>query len=176
MKKLLLLSTAALFFFSCGPTLQVFSDHDKDVNINSYNTYGWLDVKEIESKNSDARHYNELSDKRIREAVDRELGSKGFVMKTSNPQLKLHYHIIVENKTTLMPEPQGMVFGPYWEKNKMTASQYREGTLIIDIMDAATNQLAWRGWATDVITEKTLKQPEEAISNTIKEIFKKFPW
>ena len=175
MKKLLLLSSIALFA-SCGPTLQVFSDHDKDVNIQAYNTYNWMDVKEIESKNSDARHYNELSDKRIREAVDRELQSKGFAIKTGNPQLKLHYHIIVENKTSLMPEPPGMIYGPNWEKNKMIASHYSEGTLIIDIMDVATNQLAWRGWATDVITEKTLKEPEEAISNTIREIFKKFPW
>jgi len=69
----------------------------------------------------------------------------------------------------------GMLYGPYWEKNKTTVYQYREGTLIIDIMDVASNQLVWRGWATDVISEKSLKDPEQAINNAVREIFKKFP-
>jgi len=47
--------------------------------------------------------------------------------------------------------------------------------LIIDIMDVASNQLVWRGWATDVISEKSLKDPEQAINNAVREIFKKFP-
>jgi len=175
MKKGLLLIAITIIFFSCGPTIQVFSDHDKDISMQNYKSYGWLDIKEIESKNSDPRHYNELTDKRIRVAVNRELGTRGFAMTENGPQLKLHYHIIVENKSMLTTELPGMLYGPYWEKNKTTVYQYREGTLIIDIMDVASNQLVWRGWATDVISEKSLKDPEQAINNAVREIFKKFP-
>ena len=175
MRKLLLISSI-IFLISCGPTIQVFSDHDKDVNIQSYNNYGWLDIKEIEAKNNDPRFYNELTDKRIRDAVNKEMGAKGFVLKTSNVQLKLHYHIIIENKSVVATEPVGTRYGAYWEKNRTSVFQYKEGTLIIDLMDANTNQLVWRGWATDVITDKTTKEPEKSINNAVQQIFKKFPW
>ena len=56
MKKGLLLIAITIIFFSCGPTIQVFSDHDKDISMQNYKSYGWLDIKEIESKNSDPRH------------------------------------------------------------------------------------------------------------------------
>lgn len=174
MKKNSFLILSFFILSSCGPSLQVFSDRDRSINTGDYKSYGWIDIKSIETRNSDPRYYNELTDKRIRDAVNREMLAKGLSMTNENMQLKLHYHIIVEDKTTITTEPFGILYSPYWE-GKMTGTyKYREGTLIIDIMDVRSNQLVWRGWATDVITDRTAKQPEEAINNAVKEIFKKF--
>lgn len=174
MKKNTLLFILVLSLVACGPSLQVSSDQDKTVKIDGYKSYGWLDIKAIENRNNDPRYYNELTDKRIKEAVGREMLAKGYNLVPGKPELELHYHIIVENKTSISTEPVGINYGEYWAKKMTTVYQYREGTLIIDIMDVKTNQLVWRGSGTDVITESATKDPQTAINNAVREIFKKF--
>jgi hypothetical protein len=175
MNRRFLYSLVFLYCTSCGTTLQVFSDRDSAFKPADYKTYSWLDVRNIESRNTDPRYYNELTDKRIKSAVDRELQARGFVLSTGGAQLQLHYHIIVEDKTSIQAEPFGMWYGEFWRGKTITTYRYREGTLIIDMMDGKTNQLVWRGGATDVVTEKAMKDPETAIGSGIREIFKKFP-
>lgn len=175
MKGNVVLFLAVFIFSSCGPTIQVFSDHDTAIKTDDYKTYDWLDIKAIESKNNDPRYYNELTDKRIKNAVNKEMETKGFALAPVKGQLELHYHIIVEDKTSVSTEPVGFIYSPYFERKRTNLYQYREGTLIIDIMDVKTNQLVWRGWGTDVISAKTLKKPEEAINEAVNAIFKKFP-
>jgi hypothetical protein len=53
----------------------VSSDYDNNVNLKLYKTYAWLPVKEIESK-VDPLVYNELTDKRIKSAVDIQMKNK----------------------------------------------------------------------------------------------------
>ena len=175
MKKNTCLFILMVSLAACGPTLQVSYDQDKSIKISNYKTFGWLDVKGIEGKNTDPRYYNELTDKRIKIAVDREMTAKGFSTMHTGAQLEMHYHIIVENKTGIISEPTNLINGDYWIKKQASTYQYREGTLIIDIMDVKTNQLVWRGSGTDVITVEITKDPEVAINKTVKEILKKFP-
>jgi hypothetical protein len=50
---------------------------------------------------------------------------------------------------------------------------YKEGTLVIDLIDRKAKQLMWRGWSTDL-----LREPDSFESNLpqeISDIFKKFP-
>jgi hypothetical protein len=175
MKKNTLLFILVVGLAACNPTLQVSYDRDKSINIDDYKTYGWLDVKAIENRNNDPRYYNELTDKRIKAAVDKEMAGKGYSSVQAKPAMEMHYHIIVENKTTVISEPMGITYGDYWARKISTSYPYREGTLIIDIMDAKTNQLVWRGSGTDVITVEMTKDPETAINKAVKEILKKFP-
>ena len=90
-------------------------------------------------------------------------------------ELQLHYHIIVEDKTMVTTEPIGSQYHPYSNTYRTSTYQYREGTLIIDLMDTKTNTLIWRGWATDVITNSVRKDPEAAIQNAVAKIFQEFP-
>jgi hypothetical protein len=53
---------------------------------------------------------------------------------------------------------------------------YREGTLIIDLMDANNKTLVWRGWATSAIEEAVSRNPEQSIRKAVERIFKLFPY
>ena len=176
MKKLLIYTLIAFFITSCSPTIRSFSDYDKDVFVSNYKTYSWLDLKTIEQKGSNPIYYNELTDKRIKNAVDVQMLLKGLRLVKDNGELKLHYHIVVEDKTNISTDPIGYNYGPYWVGRKVNVFQYTEGTLIVDMMDAKSNALAWRGWATDVVTENNRKNPEKGIINAINSIFKKYPY
>jgi Domain of unknown function (DUF4136) len=177
MKKMLLLPLALMaFFISCGPTVRVFSDYDKDVNITAFKTYAWLDAKAIEGKGINPIYYNELNDKRIKTAINTEMTARGYRLLDNNAELELHYHIVVEDKTTVTNEPWSYNFSPYWINRRVNVYQYREGTLIVDMMDKKTNMLVWRGWATDVITQSAAKDPQTAITKAVQAIYKKYPY
>jgi len=55
-----------------------------------------------------------------------------------------------------------------------TTSEYTEGTLVVDIYDAHTKQLVWRGTATDEIKSKQEKR-EKQMEKASEKLFKKFP-
>jgi len=175
MKKIILFYLSMLILYSCGPSLQTFSDYDKAVDLSAYKTYSWLDVASIENKGVSPLYNKELNDKRIKEAVNKQMQLKRYQLNPDKAELQLHYHIIIENKTTEITEPIGVQYRPYSNTYRTSTYQYREGTLIVDLMDTKTNILIWRGWATDVITNTTRKDPEAAINNAITKIFESFP-
>jgi hypothetical protein len=55
-----------------------------------------------------------------------------------------------------------------------TVNDYTEGTLLVDIYDAKTKQLIWRGTAVDEIKEKQDKR-EKQMEKVSEKLFKKFP-
>ena len=53
--------------------------------------------------------------------------------------------------------------------------QRTEGTVGVDLIDRARNQLVWEGAASGRVTDSTRRNIEENLDNAIKEIFAKFP-
>ena len=175
-RQFLILIFAAFTLWGCGSSMLVFSDFDKDANISTYNSYNWLSLDAIEAKGLNPLYYNEINDKRIKNEVDNQLKSRGFVSSNSSQPLELHYHIVVEDKTVTTTNYGGRHFNNYWLNRGVSTYNYREGTLIIDLMDTKNNILVWRGWATDVIDNNTTNNPEAAINKAVQEIFKVFPF
>ena len=102
-----------LVIAGCSPEIMIRSDYDREVNMEQYTTFMWADIQELESRNNPF-YYNELNDKRIREAVNRELINRGYVL-TTDAELVLHYHIVVEDQQMIINEPYGP-YGPYWTR------------------------------------------------------------
>ena len=166
-----------LLLAACGPAIRVTYDKEPNTSIANYKTYSWLKGKEIEEKGLNPLFYNELNDVRIKNAVNKHMRSKGFTFVDSSSDcaadLQLHYHIVVENKTSETVEPFGYYYPTEWRK--VNIYSYREGTLIIDLMDTKRNMLVWRGTATEVITAQTSAKPEKAINDAVARIFEELP-
>ncbi len=159
---------------ACGPQLRVYTDHDPEYEIRNFKTFAWGDKTNIEA-GKNPLHYNELNDKRIKFAVVRELGSKGYEHSENDPDLIIHYHIIVDDRTVVTTEPYGYFYGPYWMRMRTNTYSYREGSLIIDLMDPKTNSLIWRGWATADLDQITPDKTADMIDRAVTKIFKSFP-
>src|SRR5205085_5217906 len=141
MKKLLLV----LIFASCSSGITVHTDFDKSIEIHRRTNYGWLNQKELESRNNPLV-YNELIDKRIKTAVNAGLAAKGYKLDVSQPEFLVHYHITIEEKAQKVEtEPFGYSYGEFWTRNQTDVRRYEEGTLIVDFMDAGECELVWRG-------------------------------
>jgi len=172
-KNLFQLVIAVLLTTGCSNKISVKSDYDKDVNLAIYKTYGWLPSKEIESKNNPLL-YNELTDKRIKKAVETQFQNKG-IQQADKADLRVHYHIIIDNKSVVRPNTYGYNYSDYWMRNQVDVFEYREGTLIIDLMDSKNNNLIWRGWGVSALGLNSESLSEEEINDAVVAILKEFP-
>lgn len=163
-----------LIVSGCSPQLNTYYDYDRDVNLSAYATYQWQ-MPEKQEYRENPLYQNELNDKRIKALVNSVLMGKGYAISDNNPELKIHYHVIVEDKTVVQYEPYGYEYSPYWLRREMNSYQYKEGTLIIDVMDVKTNALAWRGWAVVIIEDVRPKDIENRLNKIISKILEDFP-
>jgi hypothetical protein len=174
MKRLFTLIGILILGAACSNRIKVNSDYDRDVNLKLYKSYSWLPAKEIEDKNNPLV-YNELTDKRIKKAVDLQFQIKGIALNVVDPDLRVHYHIVIDNKSAVRTSAYGYYYSPYWTRSHMDVYRYREGTLIIDLMDAKNNNLVWRGWGVSVLNDNDLTMEEEEINDAVYRILKEFP-
>lgn len=130
----------------CSPAIRTYYDYDKQDNIQRYTTFAWQAENQTEIK-INPLYYSELNDKRIKEAVNDLLKVKGYIITDKNPELVLHYHIVVDERSVLVPDPYGYMYGDYFMRPRSDIFTYREGTLILDFMNLKNKTLVWRGWA-----------------------------
>lgn len=136
-------------------SVKVSSEWDKNAKFKSYKTYGWIQQAPGPDEAPAAR------DPRLREAViqgvDQGLASKGLTKAAPDqtPDLLVAVHGWAINKIDV--SAYGYAYGPVtYGPHPMLANpggldvrQYREGTLLIDLVDTTTKLLVWRGTATD---------------------------
>lgn len=159
---------------SCSPQISVFSDYDPDYDLWTYKTFDWGEKVHIE-EGKNPLHYNELNDKRIKAAVQEQMTARGYQLTNEAPDLILHYHIIVKDRSIVTTEPYGYSYGPYWMHIHTNTYSYREGTLIIDLMDTKTKNLMWRGWAVTEVDQIDPGEVDGLIKTTVARIFRKYP-
>lgn len=147
----LALLTAALLTGIAGcATMSVTTDYDQDVDFSEYKTFNW--VKQKPKIPPRRRIDAALLDKRIRDAVEAELAFKGFRRVTGGiPDFLVAYHLGAENKVDV--SAFGYRYGPggRWVGRQVEVHRYKEGSLILDIVDFDTRQLIWRGTAVGAI-------------------------
>jgi len=156
-----------------GCDLSTNTDYDTNADFTSLKTYAWapLEHKEISG----------LMNQRIVQAIDEQLQAKGLSQTKSDPDVYVTYHGDDNERVVLDTTHYGYHYGPgwYWGGGGIATSTtqvrtYREGTLIVDIYNAAEKQLIWRGTVTGTISENP-QQVAKTISKGVQKLFKKYP-
>src|ERR1035438_975496 len=123
-----------------------------------------------------------LMDKRVRAAVERELQTKGFAMETkADPDFLVTYYPVVHNRKvrTTVRSGWGWGYRPFYGGGGVATStvrNYKEGTIVIEMVDFKSNQMIWQGAANGALTG--LDNPEDAnevVSKAVRDILAKFP-
>jgi len=171
---------------SCAPTAHV--EKDDNANLSNYKNFSWVD-KDGKDKN-DRNKSNDLTEQKVRQAVNKELEKEGWREAKSNPDILLSYDVLVERSIKEQSDARysrpfiRTFYNPYSRRffNVYYPSQYmgyenreintREGTVTITMIDAATEKTVWQGWATDEVDSRRMTSKE--IQNSVKAIFRKF--
>jgi hypothetical protein len=151
-------------------------DYDAGANFRAYHTYEWMSG--TQEPTGDKRIDNSLVDGRIRSAVGTRLQAKGYTTTVNGkPDFYVAYHLGV--KDMLKGASTQNYIGDRAHGTYTTISDiqpYKEGDLLVDIVDAASKQLVWRGYAqAEVDPGMTPEERTERISRVVDEMFTHFP-
>jgi len=173
MKAFKLLPLVFLFLVASCSSVRVSTDYDTTTDFSKYKTFAFY------KKGIDKVDISDLDKKRILKAVESELLAKGFT-KSENPDILVNIFTKSRQKIDVYNNNNNMYYGwhPwYYGPNFGThISQYTEGTLFVDLIDANKKELAWQGIGSGALnTSGNITKKEERIKDFVAQIMEKYP-
>ena len=170
------LAVALVFASAAAFAQDVKTDFDKNANFAAIKTFA---VKIGTSWN------NPISEKRVTDEIAQTLTEKGWTKTDANPDALVLLHGATEKQKSLNTFYSGMGgYGGYGYRGwggmggmgtaTTTTSEYLVGTLVVDIFDAKSKQLVFRGTATDELSDKPEKNVKK-LDKASSKMFKDFP-
>ena len=169
-----LLFLSALVIIGCS-SISTTNDYDPSADFSSYNTFsiydGTIEGSELETA--------PLVKKRVLEAIENEMGKKGFVKDDSgNSDLIVYTQAGTTEKTNVTDYGYGYGswWGPYPYGRNIDVSYYTQGSLIIDLVDNEKDELVWRGIGTAVVQDRgTPEERQKFIDEAVAKILEQYP-
>jgi len=180
------------------PTANLYqSEKTKGVDFKNYKTYAWLHTNDTA--------YTKLASKQkvesaLSAAVIQQLSKRGMVLDTVKPDCLFTYTLVL-NKTYEVGQEPPPVYAPqsnagalpgqynmyYYVPNStayynpdlyqgsMKVTTFRDGSLVIDMIDTKENKIIWRSSAQGKVNEKDRQGIRPTIDQVVPAMFKKFP-
>ncbi len=169
---MLIVRTVSVLFFllllsGCSP-LPARYDLDSSIDFSHYHSYQWRQRSFDRVSITD----NSLIEKRIQTTIDRHLSNRGLERTDNSPDFIMNYHIVTRERLDIRDYGYDY-YWPYRYGMYPDIYSYTEGTLILDMIDAKTDKLIWRGWTSRAINQHTL--PPKTLESILLTIMKKFP-
>jgi hypothetical protein len=160
-----LIGTAALLLSTHAWAQDVSYDYDKSVNFSALKTYAWA---------PDGNIQDELTHKRITAAVDAQLAAKGLrrVEAGATPDVIVTYRAGVRQEL----EVNGYTGYRVNRWSSARVQQVPVGALVVEMLDAKTKDVVWRGIATkDLDVDASPEKREKNLNKAVEKLFKKYP-
>ncbi len=181
---LFLLTAIAILLSACasGPTIK--SDFDGSVDFSQFQTYGFFSPLSIEGPN-----YSTIYGSVFREAISREMEARGYT-RSDSPDLLINVSARLEDKTkvttTSDPFPTPGYYGyrrgfydpwmGYGYGTTTHVSQYTEGTVNIDVVDAQAKKMIFEGVGIGRLREnRSNEEVRQAIRDGVAKMFEGYP-
>ncbi len=128
-----------------------------------------------------SKGFNERMDM-LKSAIAGELTSRGYTQSSSKPDMLVNIGLQVEEKAQTR-ETDWRTDGAYkymgqrnysWKSEEVVVGYYKEGSVTVHLVDAAANEMVWKGTAKDILPSKQSKVPELAKAG-MKALFAKYP-
>lgn len=179
-----------LIITACGPRVQ--TEKRAQVDLSNYRSYSFLPNQDtIRNSDYDNDYVNEI----VIDEIRQNMRERDFTLERNQPDLLVYYHLMFDEEMAVNASPiytnysyyrPGYYVGPYYRNvaynNYFTVPRlsgtniqqvpYREGTIVIDLIDRRTNEIIWRGRAEDVVERGNL---EQELRSYIDAIFSEFP-
>ncbi|QOD92130.1 DUF4136 domain-containing protein [Lysobacter sp. CW239] len=167
---------------ACATGPRVHTDTDPQADFSHYRTYGFYQPLAMEQSG-----YSSYLSDQLKTSIRREMDARGYRFDAASPDLKVNFQGVIRERTDVYQVPRSDVrffysyrarsyvgFPVWYDETRI--SQYTEGTLTVDLVDAAKNRLVWTGDAIGRVTQKTAQQRAVAADQAISAIFAKYPY
>jgi hypothetical protein len=166
-----------------GCSSNVIVDYDKAVNFSAVKTYTLL-AKSSRSTD-DTRLDSPLVDKRIVNAIEQNMHTKGFTKQEAGADIQIVYRIDLKQEITSRDSGVTMMFGLGGSRSALglgysvpsaDVKSHDLGMLTIDFMSGKNNQLIWRGSSSRRLYEtSTPESSDKLITSIVTEILDAYP-
>lgn len=166
----------------CATGLRISAEADPRADFSQYRTFAFYSPLAVESEG-----YATPTSQRMRAAVRTQMESRGYVYSAENPDLWVNLNAYMQQRTDVSSSPfvdygyyysyraHRYLVSPFWH-DRIDVYQYTEGTLNVDIVDAARNTLVWEGVAVGRATKHKPAERDARIDSAIAEIFVRYPY
>jgi len=167
---------------ACATGPRIRTDFDPEADFGRYRTYAFYQPIAMETSG-----YSTYITDRIKTNVRREMEARGYRYDATSPDLRVNFQGIVEERTDVYSMPRAdyqyyynyrarsYVAVPVWY-DEARVSRYTEGTLSVDLVDAARNRMVWTGDAIGRVTQKKPQERALEVDRAISEIFLRYPY
>jgi hypothetical protein len=159
-------------FAGISAAQQVKTDYDRSADFAQYKTYSWEHVKTKDPLFVD----------RIKNAVNAALAARGWTQVESGGDVSIVAVQMTSNQETLNTFYNGFGGGWGWRRfggggigeATTTTETYKVGTLVIDLFDAKSKKLLWRGSSSDTLSNNSDKNINN-MDKGVEKMFQHFP-
>jgi hypothetical protein len=172
---------SSLLLAGCASVPRVYSSADPQADFSAYRSFGF-----VERAGTDRGEYTSLLTVQLQDATRRTLQARGYVHDAANPDLLVNFNVSTRTRIESRPGP-AMGWGGYypyrwghygpwpgWAHEPVRA--YEEGTLNIDLVDAAQRRLVWEGMAVTRLRHDAHGHSDEAVHQAVAAIFARYPY
>jgi hypothetical protein len=153
-------------------TLEIGSYVDRRADVRQYRSYEWAATDRL-STGDPRLDNNPFFQDRLRAEIEAHLDRKEFERRQpGSSDLVVHYHASVSQQIDL-----GGLDSGFCDPGECQPYVYDAGTVVLDLVDARTNRLIWRGWAEGSFDQVIDDQQgmERAIDRAVARILDRLP-
>jgi hypothetical protein len=171
---LYLISIALVLLYGCASSYKILKPRqEQGFRLSDYATFGFYDI-EASGDTLSANFEENIAI--IKKAIAENLQARGLD-EARDANLKINIGISVTEKTQTRQTdfrtdglPRYMGQRRYsWKSEEVPVGKYREGTLMIDLVDAGNNKMVWQGGGSGIIPKKSQSFTED-VNKIVKEI------
>ena len=178
----------ALLIASCS-NFTVDSDYTPETDFSAYKTYRWYSAK-LRDPESLEFLGGDIFDRRVRTNIDSNLQAKGFILSAEGDvDFMVNYDVLTEDRQDIRTYNTYGGYAPGWGYRggygyggmgmgsvSTQVINYKQGQLIIDIIEPQEEVLVWRGTAEGRITQnESQEKREKGTREIIEKILANFP-
>jgi len=161
-------------------------------DLKNFRTYAWLPAGDTVWNDFEK---DAVVSEEIRNRINKELQEVGYTMDAENPDFLVLVHTTYDTEIDLQQLPSSYNYygpgfytgtwgswGTYYYPNyhtigyvygpQISAVEYTEGRIVIDLIDRRNNEIVWRGTSRDAIYDDELM---EEMAEEVDHIFDEFP-
>ena len=170
---------------ACATGPRLYSSQNPQADFSSYQTYGYVGQMGTDAPGGPATLLTQF----LITAVDREMQARGYRYTEQGGDLLVNFYLETQEQISTRQVPvsgvgvgygyygyRGGYYGTWGGYSETEITQYTEGTLNIDLVDAGRGELVWEGVAIGRITEEARRNMQAAIDGVVPQIFEQYPY
>jgi hypothetical protein len=162
---------AAVLLVSACSSMRVAVEYDEKTDFRALKTY--VIGRSDEAGSAAGRH--PLFTARVLDVIKAELAEKGLTEAPdkSSADLLVHFYAMTGNRRYFVPPAYRVGrFGRVWRVRTGHVVNYKEGTLVIDLVDRAANELVWEGVGKGVLDREN---PAGTLMSAVHKVLDPYP-